>query len=60
MVSGKDVPQLINTIDDLGKCLNSGKQADVILLDFKKAFDKVTHTRLLHKLQQYGIRGTIL
>ena len=26
--------QLINTIDDLAKCLNNGKQADVILLDF--------------------------
>ena len=39
--------QLIITIDDLAQILNSvGGQADVILLDFSKAFDKVPHCRL--------------
>jgi hypothetical protein len=33
---------------------------DVILLDFAKAFDKVPHRRLLHKLKFYGIDGTTL
>ena len=33
-------------------------QADLIIMDFAKAFDKVPHRRLLHKLEYYGIRGS--
>ena len=36
------------------------KQTDVVVLDFTKAFDVVSHQRLLHKLDHYGIRGTTL
>ena len=34
-----------------------GKQTDLILLDFSKAFDKVAHEKLLQKLHFYCIRG---
>ena len=34
------------------------KQTDVIIMDFAKAFDKVSHRRLLYKLGYYGIRGS--
>ena len=27
----------------------------MVVLDFTKAFDKVSHTRLIHKLHMYGI-----
>ena len=35
-------------------------QTDLIVLDFSKAFDVVSHQRLLHKLDHYGIMGSTL
>jgi hypothetical protein len=37
--------------------MDSKMQTDMIVLDFAKAFDKVSHPRLLHKLRHYGIKG---
>jgi len=37
-----------------------GKQTDVILLDFAKAFEKVPHERLCHKLSHLGINGPLI
>ena len=48
--------QLIMLVDELAKNMQMGKQTDLILLDFSKAFDKVAHEKLLLKLHQYGIR----
>ena len=52
--------QLIMRVDELAKKMQMGKQTDLILLDFSKAFDKVAHEKLLLKLHQYGIRGDTL
>ena len=49
--------QLLECVDDLTTNLEMGKQTDLLILDFSKAFDKVSHSLLLHKLQHYGIRG---
>ena len=47
-------------ISNLDGAVNRGhKQTDLIIMDFPKAFDKVPHRRLLHKLHYYGIRGSI-
>ena len=47
-------------IDELAKNMQMGKQTDLILLDFSKAFDKIAHEKLLLKLHHYGIRGETL
>ena len=52
--------QLIATIRDLAKGLNDRQQIDAVLLDFRKAFDKVPHRRLATKLHHYGVKGNIL
>jgi len=52
--------QLINSIHDFALNLNDKSQIDIILGDFSKAFHKVPHHLLLHKLKYYGIRGKVL
>ena len=52
--------QLLITTDEFIQNFESKTQTDVVVLDFSKAFDVVPHQRLLHKLDHYGIRGTIL
>ncbi|VDI64113.1 Hypothetical predicted protein [Mytilus galloprovincialis] len=40
------------------KKLEKGSQVDIILLHLAKAFDKVPHHHLLHKLEFYGLNHT--
>ena len=51
--------QLVVTIHDMLQSFDKGKQVDIGILDFSKAFDTVPHDRLLHKIDQYGIRGPL-
>ena len=54
---------LTNLMDFFSKVINvydHHKAADVIYLDFQKAFDKVPHRRLLHKVSELGIGGDVL
>ena len=49
--------QLIQTVHDITKSLDEKKSVDI--LDFTKAFDKVPHKTLIHKLKYYGITGPL-
>ena len=44
-------------IDDITNNLDVGRQTDGMIMDFSKAFDKVSHCLLTHKLDHYGVRG---
>ena len=51
--------QLLLTVNDIAKDLDQGNLVDAAVLDFTKAFDRVPHRRLIHKLQYYGMSGQI-
>ena len=50
---------LLEFLDKLTKMLDDGKAADVIYLDYSKAFDKICHSKLIRKLEAHGIQGNI-
>ena len=52
--------QLASFVEDFARKSSQGKQTDLILLDFSKAFDKVNHSKLILKLHSYGIMGSTL
>ena len=51
--------QLVGYVDETSEELETGNQEDTIVLDFEKAFDKVSHTLLVHNLRRYGIGGQL-
>ena len=51
--------QLLIFVNSIANSLNTGSQADVIYLDFKKAFDSVAHNELLLKLGSIGITDSL-
>ena len=52
--------QLASLVEDLARKSSQGKQTNLILLNFSKAFDKVSHSKLILKLYSYDIRVSIL
>ena len=58
--------QLLEVMNDFTKLIDDGKAIDVVYLDFRKAFDSVSHEpddddeRLVIKLATYGISGNVL
>ena len=52
--------QLMDHYQSILNIMENGNAADVIYLDFAKAFDKVDHGILIRKLRSLGIGGQIL
>ena len=50
---------LIEFLNVTTKWMDEGKSFDILYLDFSKAFDKVSHRRLISKLKAAGIAGKV-
>ena len=61
-IKGKStLTNLISTANDINELLDRRKtNVDVIYLDLAKAFDTVSHCKIITKLEQYGIGGSVL
>ncbi|XP_021349158.1 uncharacterized protein LOC110447644 [Mizuhopecten yessoensis] len=44
----------------ISRSLDEGSQIDIFITDFAKAFDKVSHSLLIHKLKYYGVKGNVV
>ena len=51
--------QLLHHLDSILTIIETNQNADVIYLDLSKAFDKVNHSILIHKIKQLGITGKV-
>ena len=49
--------QLLTLVHELEDSIDRGKQMYLVILDFSKAFHRVSHQRLLAKINHYGIQG---
>ncbi|HKQ20670.1 MAG TPA: reverse transcriptase family protein [Nitrososphaeraceae archaeon] len=54
------INSLLESTDDWSNAIDKKNCIDCFYLDFKKAFDSVSHTRLLTKLENYGFTGLCL
>ena len=51
---------LVDFVSHATKVIESSVQLDVIYTDFAKAFDRVKHSVLVHKLSKLGIHSALL
>lgn len=51
---------IMKLISEIYKCLNDREKILSIFIDFQKAFDSISHKKLLLKLQSAGVRGVAL
>ena len=60
-ISGRStVVQLIKVLDNWASGLDNENYTDAKHMDFKKAFDKVPHKRLINKLDSHNISNAII
>nr|VZI35325.1 unnamed protein product [Spirometra erinaceieuropaei] len=51
---------LLYCLEQWTRAIDEGNVVHVAYIDFKKAFDSVSHQRLLNKLSRIGVRGKLL
>ena len=52
--------QLLNVCEDFSTYMELHCDFDCIYLDFSKAFDRVSHQKLIYKISDIGIQGNLL
>ena len=52
--------QLLESVNDWSLAISNRRLTDIIYFDFSKAFDSVSHQKLIHKLSAYGLTGRLL
>ena len=52
--------QLLESLEDWTCALDAGLDVYIIFYDFKKAFDTLSHVKLIQKLKSYDIVGATL
>ena len=51
---------LLESVNDWTLAIHSKKSVTIAYIDFTRAFDSVSHNKLLARLQSYGIYGNVL
>ena len=51
---------LLETVNDWTLSIRNRRMVDAIYFDFSKAFDSVSHPKLIHKLKRYDLTGKLL
>ena len=54
------INQLLNITNDLGRAIDSGREVRIVFCDISKAFDRVWHKGLIHKLINIGLDGKVI
>ena len=50
----------LETLEEWTEAIENGYSLDIIVLDYRKAFDTVPYHRLMEKLRWYGIHTSLL
>ena len=51
--------QLLESVNDWSLAISNRRLTDIIYFDFTKAFDSVSHQKLIYKLSAYGLTGRL-
>jgi len=51
---------LLENVTDWTLCVQTKQQVTIVYVDFSKAFDAVSHNKLITRLHSYVIRGSLL
>lgn len=53
------VTQLLNVMNEITNMIENKHNIDIIYFDFKKAFDTVSHSKLMYKCKAFGINNQL-